>query len=86
MKKEMHQVHKYKRVTTDKDKEIYKCVLPGCPHYISPDLVLGRFSECWECKMTFIMNEKSITRLKPKCNTCITRRGEMMLANRKKVA
>lgn len=64
-------IHKYRRIKMGNDYEVYKCVLPGCPHYIRPELVVGRFSLCWGCDEQFTMSATSATRLKPKCQKCI---------------
>lgn len=64
-------IHKYKKIKMGEDYKVYKCTLPGCPHYIRPELVVGRFSLCWMCEESFVMTEVSATRLKPKCQGCI---------------
>jgi len=64
-------VHKYKKVTMGKNFVVYKCVLPGCTHYVRSELAVGRFSLCWMCEGQFVMTEISATRLKPKCQSCI---------------
>lgn len=59
------QVHKYKRVKLDRNKNpVYKCI--NCPHYIIEPLVLGREAICWVCGNVFTMNQNSLL-LKPHC-------------------
>lgn len=59
------QVHKYKRVRLDRNKNpVYKCI--RCPHYVIEPLVIGRECECWYCGNPFTMNQHSLL-LKPHC-------------------
>jgi hypothetical protein len=78
--------HKYQRTRLGSFKksghEIYKCMIPGCPHYmIDMEAVVGRYSQCWginprtgedcdhEVEMTrfIVFNEK---RKRPICYSC----------------
>jgi hypothetical protein len=64
--KEKH-IHKYRRIKIGKNKDyvVYKCFL-DCPHYITPELVIGRMSICWYCGNEFEMTKASL-KLKPTC-------------------
>lgn len=58
-------VHKYKRITLDRNKNpVYKCI--RCPSYTIESLVVGNQCECWLCGETFVMTEKTLL-LKPNC-------------------
>jgi len=43
-------IHKYMRVNLGKNGYVvFKCMIPGCPHYIRRELAVGRQSICWRC-------------------------------------
>lgn len=73
MAKNKH-VHQYRRATLGKDYLIYKCVLPGCTHYISADLIIGKKNKCWRCGDDHIISRKLA---KPHCAKC-TKGHEMV--------
>ena len=69
-------VHKYMRVRLGykKPKEerylVFKCMKPGCSHYIRAELVLGQWNECWRCGAAMVMNQWSAQFKKPHCRDC----------------
>jgi len=69
-KKEEH-IHKYRKDVLGKDYEIYRCVLPGCNHYISSQLIRGKFSICWRCGEPFVIK---IKHAKPHCDDCVAKK------------
>lgn len=64
--------HKYRRKWLGKNKEyeVYACVLPGCLHYIVPDLLEGKESICWRCNKVFTMTNTTKELAKPHCKNC----------------
>lgn len=85
-------IHKYERCRLGSFKksghEIYKCVIPGCPHYmIDMEAVVGRLSQCWgedctnEVEMTrfIVFSEK---RKRPICSSCKEERRFKRLSKR----
>jgi hypothetical protein len=68
-------VHKYKRVKIGKkrDYEIYRCMIPGCTHYINAELIENRESICWLCDKVFVITPH-LYRIKPICEDCKTGR------------
>lgn len=63
--------HKYRRVLWGyKKTPVYRCMLPGCSHYVHIEFVIGRESVCWHCKGTFIIGGYAAERAKPKCDGC----------------
>lgn len=67
-------VHKYIRAKIgDAKKTIWKCVNPDCPHYIYPELAVGRKSICWVCGEIIILTKVRMMVKKPHCDTCFTR-------------
>lgn len=80
MKKNTH-VHKYRRVLLGGTKvvrrdgrrylekcpgtEVFKCMIPGCPHYLSRELAVGRDSVCWKCGETLTLNMENTTLKNP---------------------
>lgn len=78
-KRQDHKVHKYKRVEWGKNKTIvFRCMLPGCSHYVHEEFVRGRMSLCWKCGNPFVMNPDKERRVKPKCDACQHGRDPIM--------
>jgi hypothetical protein len=69
--------HKYRRIqwrsrqVKGEPYTIFKCMLPGCTHYVPRDLVVGNESLCWVCGKTFQMTYASTYLAKPHCPNCI---------------
>jgi hypothetical protein len=63
-------IHKYFRDKLGK-QFIYRCMLPGCPHYILAKLVLGRESLCNYCDTKFVIDKHNATLKKPHCPDCV---------------
>jgi hypothetical protein len=69
-------VHKYKRVKLgSKGYTVYKCMKPGCTHYIRQELVTGMKTICWRCEQEQIMSPKMATQAKPHCLECTHRKA-----------
>ena len=65
-------VHKYARMDTPMGK-IWRCMLPDCTHHIPKHQVFmieGRYSECWGCGNTMILNPPQLEMDKPTCDEC----------------
>ena len=69
MAAKLSHVHKYLRDKIGK-MQIYKCALPGCPHYVRSNLAVNRISVCWYCDAHFVMTKNSIKLKKPHCPNC----------------
>lgn len=80
-KKKADHLHKYKRVNLSKTQGerywIYKCVKPGCPHYIPVTLSEGQICECNKCDQIMIISKATLTGgyrrsplVKPHCPDC----------------
>ena len=69
MAKKYDHIHKYERQRLGKSI-IYKCALPGCPHYVHKLLAVGKISICWYCEVPFVMTKKSAGLKKPHCGKC----------------
>lgn len=63
--------HKYLRVKLNPSYKVYKCVKPGCGHFINVKLVQGQQAECWVCGDPFTMTQKTATLKKPHCGRCV---------------
>jgi hypothetical protein len=75
MTKKSPHYHKYERMNWDNGKIYYKCMEPGCPHYIPhANLAIGRESLCWgiNCNKLVIITKEDIARqaLHPMCSDC----------------
>lgn len=70
--------HKYQRVELKSRQKgsrgepytIFRCMIPGCTHYVPRDLVIGNMSICWRCGQEFQMTAASTYLKKPHCSAC----------------
>jgi hypothetical protein len=54
-----------------KATEIYRCVTPKCPHFLTiKELLPGRENICWKCSKEFIASVRNLTQRKPTCLSC----------------
>ncbi len=77
-----HKIHKYKLVNLQRDKKkepylVYKCMLPGCSHYLRLDLADNREALCNKCNSIFVLarnviysNGRHTPTVKPICAAC----------------
>ena len=76
-----HKVHKYKKVKLGKEKDylVYACQLPGCNHYITPELLIGKLGQCYRCNETFLVSADMVRKgremLKLHCKDCTKSKG-----------
>jgi hypothetical protein len=73
--------HKYELRKWPNQKSFYKCVLPGCSHYLPiARLAEGRESLChgFECNNLVTLTHEDVVReiKKPMCSVCKERRKE----------
>ncbi len=71
MKKNEH-THRYRRI---KSSGIFRCMLPGCRHYLTKEFAEGAISSCYRCGNDFILNKRNMALETPHCNSCTTRRN-----------
>jgi len=71
MTKKPEHIHKYSRVKSTNGNIVYRCMLPGCTHYVPKYLVKGRISLCHVCKEPMIMDSFAMRRVNPRHVTCI---------------
>ena len=71
--------HKYLRIKVKGRTSIstyrWRCVLPGCHHYLLEDFIVGAVCICWRCGDDFVI-DKVTKLLKPHCRKCTRRRDE----------
>jgi len=71
MAKYQEHAHRYTRIKLGKnDYIVFRCVRPGCSHYIRQELVVGKIAQCWRCEGDFVMNQKTAMLKKPHCHKC----------------
>lgn len=68
-------IHKYRKVIQQPSgRIIWKCDLPDCSHYTTPELAAGKTSICFTCDEEFVLTKALMSqRVKPSCINC--RRG-----------
>lgn len=71
MAKKRGHLHRYKRVSLGtRGYKVYRCIVPGCPHYISVDLVENSLCECNRCGQPMVMTKAAMQLAKPHCQDC----------------
>jgi len=75
MAKEKH-VHQYKKI---KKSEIFRCIKPGCRHYLRKEFAIGAISICPRCGGTFQLNNRNMKLEMPHCADCTQRRNQSEL-------
>ena len=65
-------IHKYLRVINDNPPgyTVYKCVVPGCKHWLRKELLLARESICWVCGTAMILTQPDLNMKKPRHFAC----------------
>ena len=80
----MKHYHKYQKVLLGKKRDylVYKCMIPNCKHYTSPELVPGKIALCFRCNQPFVVKHGSVRRgkemLKLHCEPCTRRKGKVV--------
>jgi DNA-directed RNA polymerase subunit RPC12/RpoP len=74
-KKKAEHTHQYRRVTTPKST-VFRCVLPGCRHYLRPEFAEGAYSLCPRCGGQFVLNSRNMKLENPHCDECTYRRNQ----------
>ena len=63
--------HKYIRgVFKQSGTLIFRCGLPGCPHFLYEPLIVGKISVYWRCDLSFIVTQKTTKYKKFHCEDC----------------
>jgi len=53
--------HKYRRIEMGRDKTpAYRCMLPGCLHYVLEDFIVGQTSLCNKCEKQFLVTRNML--------------------------
>ena len=75
-------IHKYRRARLGKSI-IYKCVMPGCSHFIQKSLIEGRVSVCWRCPNPFVITQLTLRNCpaKPHCENCYKRTDKDLMVD-----
>lgn len=70
MAKTANHLHKYKRMNLGNGYLVYKCIEPGCSHYIRTDLAFNALCACNRCGNAMVMTKKAMTLARPHCEDC----------------
>ena len=68
-RKKLEHTHKYEKKMLGSHM-VFKCAIPGCHHYIRKELAEGRFSVCWRCEETFVLDKVALGLRRPHCIPC----------------
>lgn len=71
-----HKIHKYQRVEAKNEGKsaVYRCVLPGCKHYLREEFIVGQIALCYECNNEFEITKAILSPRKIKkvhCQDCV---------------
>lgn len=71
--------HKYLRIHVrgqgSVNKFRWRCIKPGCSHYLLEDFIIGATCECWRCQKEFTIDQKTKL-MKPHCRECTRKKEE----------
>ena len=65
--------HKYikKRIgSKESPYVVWKCMIPGCTHYIKFELGENRHTICWRCGGVVVLTKLVMELTRPHCNKC----------------
>jgi hypothetical protein len=82
MSKKQTHYHKYERMLWPNKKPFYKCMSPGCSHYLPVEtLVINRESLCWGpmCNNLVTITRDDVNRevKHPTCDSCKLKKREL---------
>lgn len=72
----MKHLHKYikRKLSRNSETQVYACIEPGCTHYLSMTMIVGKEARCPRCNnkytITSDMVRKGQEMLKPHCKGC----------------
>lgn len=73
-KKKADHIHKYKKVDIGAYGKppylVYKCIKPGCTHYVPVSQSLNLIAECNRCHDAFVMSKATQLLALPHCMKC----------------
>lgn len=87
MSKLADHLHRYKKVNlgaNGKTYEVYKCLIPTCPHYVPLHLAEGKLCECNRCKEPMLIGKVQLNgssgkaMAKPHCNNCVKKKKDVL--------
>ena len=61
--------HQYMRVKI-KESVVYRCMIPGCTHYIPKALLINRIANCPYCGNDFLITRELARRERLHCSSC----------------
>jgi len=73
-KKMANHLHQYMRVTLGKDYVVFRCMKPGCTHYIDIKLAPNRLCECNRCGEPMVLGKYAMSLVRPHCDNCIEKK------------
>lgn len=70
-KKKIDHLHKYKKDKLGRSYKIFRCIVPGCSHYIAHHMAFNRLVACNRCDGPMVMDRYAMMLVLPHCNDCI---------------
>lgn len=70
--------HQYYKVKYKTGTLVFRCGLPGCPHFVYEPMIVNRTSLCYRCHKEFIITRKTIRSKRFHCEDCtLGRKGKI---------
>ena len=84
-KKKYNHLHKYKRIKRGQ-QTIFKCMLPGCAHFLDWSLAENALCQCNRCNESMILDKRKMDLVKPHCDMCVRHKDTKKVENVQKLA
>lgn len=84
-KRKYNHLHKYKKVMRGK-QTVFKCMQPGCPHFIDYNLAENALCACNRCDESMILTRVKMQLVKPHCDNCVKRKDPVKVDRINKLA
>lgn len=66
----LHKIHQYMRIK-GKNSVMYRCMLPGCSHYIMGQFIVNKIALCPYCGENFLVTYDLARRKRVHCADCM---------------
>lgn len=64
-----HEIHQYKKVELE-NSTVYRCMKPGCSHYVRKPFITNRIAECPYCGQNYIITNELAKLTTLHCAAC----------------
>ena len=61
-----------------KNSVMYRCMLPGCSHYVRDIFIVGRIAKCPYCGEDFVITSELARRKRVHCENCTNKKDDKL--------